>query len=175
MFGGSSGLRRKSQSFASLGGGVRLHGTPSGIFRRDEGISNGADQTAGEKWMNVGQAVSSPLALQRYFARTDFLTSKTSISNRSRLGSAVPFKGSRPDRLVFMLSTLSTSRGAKRGRARKRRQSCLEQVASRDRRSSNRRPALSGPGSPLTQSEVLRRCRLARRVLLESLRPRSLP
>src|SRR5215510_4144764 len=29
-----------------LGGGVRLHGTPPGILRRDEGISNGADRTA---------------------------------------------------------------------------------------------------------------------------------
>src|SRR5262245_37042746 len=36
--------------------------------------------------------------------------SKTSISRKSRPGSAAPFKGSRPDRLVFMLSTLSTSR-----------------------------------------------------------------
>src|SRR5262249_47406328 len=31
---------------------------------------------------------------------------------------AAPFKGSGPDRLVFMLSTLSTSQAAKRGRAR---------------------------------------------------------
>src|SRR6516162_1172593 len=29
-----------------LGGGVRLHGTPPGILRRDKGISNGADRTA---------------------------------------------------------------------------------------------------------------------------------
>jgi hypothetical protein len=43
------------------------------------------------------------------------LTSKTSISRRSSPGSAAPFKGSRPDRLVFMLSTLSTSQAAKRG------------------------------------------------------------
>jgi len=65
--------------------------------------------------MNVRSAVSSRLALQRFFARTDFVTSKTSISRRSRPGSAAPFKGSRPDRLVFMLSTLSTSQAAKRG------------------------------------------------------------
>src|SRR5262245_10095208 len=65
--------------------------------------------------MNVGPAVSSRLALQRFFARTDFVTSKTSISRRSRPGSAAPFKGSRPDRLVFTLSTLSTSQAAKRG------------------------------------------------------------
>ena len=65
--------------------------------------------------MSVGPAVSSRLALQRFFARTDFVTSKTSISRRSRPGSAAPFKGSRPDRLVFMLSTLSTSQAAKRG------------------------------------------------------------
>src|SRR5262244_881298 len=65
--------------------------------------------------MNVGPAVSSRLALQRSFARTDFLTSKTSISRRSRPGSAARFKGSRPDRLVFILSTLSTSQAAKRG------------------------------------------------------------
>src|SRR5215813_14785096 len=65
--------------------------------------------------MNVGPAVSSRLALQRFFARTDFVTSKTSISRRSRPGSAATFKGSRPDRLVFMLSALSTSQAAKRG------------------------------------------------------------
>src|SRR5215471_2910360 len=64
--------------------------------------------------MNVGPAVSSRLAWQRFFARTDFLTSKTSISRRSRPGSAAPFKGSRPDRAAFMLSTLSTSQAAKR-------------------------------------------------------------
>ena len=63
--------------------------------------------------MNVGPAVSSRLALQRFFARTDFLTLKTSISRRSRPGSAAPFKGSRLDRLVFMLSTLRTSQAAK--------------------------------------------------------------
>src|SRR6202789_3240992 len=33
-----------------LGGGVRLHGTSPGILRRDEGISNEADRTAGENW-----------------------------------------------------------------------------------------------------------------------------
>src|SRR5215471_12571409 len=31
-----------------LGGGVRLHGTPPGILRRDEGISNTTDRTASE-------------------------------------------------------------------------------------------------------------------------------
>src|SRR5262245_60190431 len=65
--------------------------------------------------MNVGPAVSSRRALQRFFARADFVTSKTSISRRSGTDSAAPFKGSRPDRLVFMLSTLSTSQAAKRG------------------------------------------------------------
>ena len=65
--------------------------------------------------MNAGLAVSSRLALQRFFAHTDFLTSKTLISRRSSPGSAAPFKGSRLDRLVFMLSTLSTSQAAKRG------------------------------------------------------------
>jgi hypothetical protein len=64
--------------------------------------------------MNVGPAVSNRLALQRFFARTDFVTSKTSISRRSRPGLAAPFKRSRPDRLVFMLFTLSTSQAAKR-------------------------------------------------------------
>src|SRR5580693_7527705 len=59
--------------------------------------------------MNVRSAVSSRLALQRFFARTDFVPSKTSISRRSRPGSAAPFKDSRPDTLVFMLSTLSTN------------------------------------------------------------------
>jgi len=65
--------------------------------------------------MNAGPAVSSRLALQRFFARTDFLKSKISISRRSGPGSATPFKGSRPDRLVFMSSTLSTRQGAKTG------------------------------------------------------------
>src|ERR1700676_2052943 len=59
--------------------------------------------------MNVQSAVSSRLALQRFFARTDFVPSKTSISRRSRPGSAAPFKDSRPDTLAFMLSTLSTN------------------------------------------------------------------
>jgi len=59
-------------------------------------------------------AVSSRLELQRFFARTDFVTSKTSISRKSRPGSATPFKGSLPDRLVFRLSTLSTSQVAMR-------------------------------------------------------------
>src|SRR5580692_1126238 len=59
--------------------------------------------------MNDRSAVSSRLALQRFFARTDFVPSKTSISRRSRPGSATPFKDSRPDTLVFMLSTLSTN------------------------------------------------------------------
>ena len=59
--------------------------------------------------MNVRSAVSSRLALQRFFARTDFVPSKTSISRRSRPGSAAPFKDSRPDTLAFMLSTLSTN------------------------------------------------------------------
>ena len=61
------------------------------------------------KWTNVRSAVSSRLALQRFFARTDFVPSKTSISRRSRPGSAAPFKDSRPDTLAFMLSTLSTN------------------------------------------------------------------
>ena len=61
------------------------------------------------KLMNVRSAVSSRRALQRFFARTDFVPSKTSISRRSRPGSAAPFKDSRPDTLVFMLSTLSTN------------------------------------------------------------------
>src|SRR5215471_6414578 len=65
--------------------------------------------------MSVGPAVSSRLALQRFFARTDFVTSKTSISRRSRPGSAAPFKGLRRDRLVFTLSTLNTRQAAKRG------------------------------------------------------------
>src|SRR5215469_11351933 len=64
--------------------------------------------------MNVGSAVSSRLALQRFFARTDSVTSKTSISRRSSPGSAPPFKGSLPDRLVFTLSTLSTRQAVKR-------------------------------------------------------------
>jgi hypothetical protein len=38
----------------------------------------------------------------------DFVLSKTSISRRSRPGSAAPFKDSRPDTLAFMLSTLNT-------------------------------------------------------------------
>src|SRR5207248_7554961 len=38
--------------------------------------------------MNVRSAVSSRLALQRFFARTDLVPSKTSISRRSRPGSA---------------------------------------------------------------------------------------
>lgn len=59
-------------------------------------------------------AVLSRLALQRFFARTDFPTSKMSISRRSCSGSAVPFKGSRQGRLVFMSSTLSTSQATKR-------------------------------------------------------------
>ncbi len=58
---------------------------------------------------DVRSAVSSRLALQRFFARTDFVPSKTSISRRSRPGSAAPFKDSRPDTLVFMLSTLNTN------------------------------------------------------------------
>src|SRR5258707_15434105 len=57
--------------------------------------------------MNVRSAVSSRLALQRFFTPTDLVPSKTSISRRSRPGSAAPFKDSRPDTLAFMLSTLS--------------------------------------------------------------------
>ena len=60
------------------------------------------------KLVNAGSAVSIRLALQRFFAHTDFVPSKTSISRRSRPGSARPFKDSRPDTLAFMLSTLST-------------------------------------------------------------------
>src|SRR5262252_3726337 len=37
-----------------------------------------------EKWVNVGPAVSNRRALQRFFARTDSVTSKASISRRSR-------------------------------------------------------------------------------------------
>jgi hypothetical protein len=48
------------------------------------------------------------LALQRFFARTDFVPSKTSLSRRSRPGSAASLKDSRPDTLAFMSSTLST-------------------------------------------------------------------
>ena len=59
--------------------------------------------------MNVGPAVLSRLALQGSFARTDFVPSKTSISRRSRPGSATPFKDSRPDTLAFMLSTLGAN------------------------------------------------------------------
>src|SRR5580700_2262986 len=59
--------------------------------------------------MNVRSAVSSQRALQRFFARTDFVPSKTSISRRSRPGSAAPFKDSRPDTSAFMLYTLSTN------------------------------------------------------------------
>src|ERR1700683_3979503 len=62
--------------------------------------------------MNAGPAVSSRLTWQRIFARTDFVTSKTPISRKSRPGSATPFKGSLRDRLVFMLSLLSTSQSA---------------------------------------------------------------
>src|SRR5580704_10106705 len=59
--------------------------------------------------MNVRSAVSSRLGLQRCFARTDFVASKTSISMRLRPGLAAPFKDSRPDTLPFMLSTRSTN------------------------------------------------------------------
>src|SRR5262245_3543177 len=65
--------------------------------------------------MNAGQDVASRLACQRSFAGTVFVASRTPISCSSRIGSAARFKGSRPDRLVFMLSTLSTSQAAKRG------------------------------------------------------------
>jgi methyltransferase (TIGR00027 family) len=61
------------------------------------------------EWVNVRSAVSSRPALQRFFARTDFVPSKTSISRRSRPGSATTFKDSRPDTPAFMLSTLSTN------------------------------------------------------------------
>ena len=64
--------------------------------------------------MNIRSADSSRLAWQRFFTRTDFVPSKTSIFRRSGPGLAAPFKGSRPDRLVFMLSTLNTSQVAKR-------------------------------------------------------------
>src|ERR1700751_2257034 len=64
--------------------------------------------------MNIRSAFSSRLALQRFFARTDFVPSKTSISRRSRPGSAAPFKDSHPGTLAFMLSTLSASQAAKR-------------------------------------------------------------
>jgi hypothetical protein len=47
--------------------------------------------------------------LLRFFARTDFVRSKTSISRRSRPGSAAPFKDSRQNTLAFMLSTLNTN------------------------------------------------------------------
>jgi len=62
--------------------------------------------------MNAGPVGSTRLALQRFFARTDFVISKTSIS-RSGPGPAAGSKGSRPDGLVFMSSTLSTSQAAK--------------------------------------------------------------
>src|SRR3974377_1976679 len=62
--------------------------------------------------MNVRSAVSSRLVLQRFFTRTDFVPSKTSISRRSRPGSAASLKDSRPDTLAFMLSTLSTNLNA---------------------------------------------------------------
>ena len=57
------------------------------------------------KWMSAGPAVSSRVAWQRSFTRTDFLPSKTSASRRSRPGSAAPFKDSHPDTSGFMLST----------------------------------------------------------------------
>ena len=59
--------------------------------------------------MNLWAAVSSRLAWQRFFAHTDFPPSKTSISRRSRPGSAPPFKDSRPDTSALMLSTPSTN------------------------------------------------------------------
>ena len=62
--------------------------------------------------MNLGPAASTRLASPRFFARTDSVTSKTSIFRRSHLGSATPSKDSRPYRLVFMLSTRSTSQAA---------------------------------------------------------------
>jgi methyltransferase (TIGR00027 family) len=61
------------------------------------------------KSMNARSAVSILPALQRFFARMDFVRSKTSVSRRSRPDSATPFKGLRQDTLVFMLSTLSTN------------------------------------------------------------------
>jgi methyltransferase (TIGR00027 family) len=66
--------------------------------------------------MSLAPPGSSRPALQRFFARTDFLRSKASVSRRSRRGSAAPFKSSRPERLVFMLSTLSASEVARRTR-----------------------------------------------------------
>src|SRR5580704_12625256 len=65
--------------------------------------------------MNVRSAGSSRLAWQRFFARTDFVPSKTSISRRSRPGSAGPFKDLRLDILAFMLSTLSTNESGAAG------------------------------------------------------------
>src|SRR6185312_4354669 len=64
--------------------------------------------------MNVGPAVSSRTALQQFFACADFVRSKTSISRRSGPDSASPFKGSRRDRLVFMLSRLSANQVARK-------------------------------------------------------------
>jgi len=74
----------------------------------------GADGGIGERPLEAAGApavlVLSYGAWQRFFARTDFVPSKTSISRRSRPGSAAPFKDSRPDTPAFMLSTLSTNR-----------------------------------------------------------------
>ncbi len=49
-------------------------------------------------------SLSNRLTLQRFFARTDFVPSKTSISRRSRPSSAATFNDSRTETLVFMLS-----------------------------------------------------------------------
>jgi methyltransferase (TIGR00027 family) len=59
------------------------------------------------RWANVRSAGLNLLVLQRFFARTDFALSKTSVSRKSRPGLAAPFKDSRPDTPVFVLSTLS--------------------------------------------------------------------
>src|SRR6202000_2561349 len=66
---------------------------------------------------NVGPADSIQPVSQRCSARTDFVISKTSVSRRSGPGSATPFKGSRPDTLVFMLSTLRTSQTARKAKS----------------------------------------------------------
>ena len=78
-----------------------------------------ARQRAAHQVLDQGSILYDPFAvkilgedeqhvLQFATGRTDFLTSKTSVSRRSGPGSATPLKALHPDRLVFMSSTLST-------------------------------------------------------------------
>jgi len=91
-----------------LRGGVRLHGTSRGILRRVKAIRNGADEQL-KKIDERSVSRFEPAGIAAILRSHGFCAIEDINFQEIASSSAAPFKDSRPDMLVLMLSTLSTN------------------------------------------------------------------